>query len=109
MLQNAGIRPVPLTAKNPQSNALCERLHLTIGNILRANTHFHAPENLEDATVIVDSALQTAAYSVRAAKHSALGMSPGALVFRRDMLLDIPFVADWIAIREKIKIACNYL
>ncbi len=35
LLQNCHIRDVCTTAKNPQSNAVCERMHQTIGNILR--------------------------------------------------------------------------
>ena len=30
VLHNAGIKPVPLTVKNPTGNAICERLHQTI-------------------------------------------------------------------------------
>ena len=30
--------------------------------------------------------------------------SPGALAFGRDMLLDVPFIADWEAVREKRKL-----
>ena len=36
MLTDCHIRDVCTTAKNPQSNAVCERMHQTIGNILRA-------------------------------------------------------------------------
>jgi hypothetical protein len=35
LLQNCHIRDVCTTEKNPQSNAVCERMHQTIGNILR--------------------------------------------------------------------------
>jgi hypothetical protein len=33
--------------------------------------------------------------------HHTLGLSPGAIVFARDMLLDIPFVTDLIQLRDK--------
>ncbi len=35
LLKNCHIRDVCATAKNPQSNAVCGRMHQTIGNILR--------------------------------------------------------------------------
>jgi hypothetical protein len=35
LLQNCHIRDVCTTAKNPQSNAVCERMHQTVGNVLR--------------------------------------------------------------------------
>ncbi len=39
LLQNCRIRDVCTTAKNPQSNAVCERMHQTIGNILSLRTN----------------------------------------------------------------------
>ena len=42
----------------------------------------------------MDVALQNAAYACRACVHTTLGQSPGAIVFQRDMLLNIPLVAD---------------
>ena len=35
LLQNCHIRDVCTTAKKPQSNAVCERMHQTVGNVLR--------------------------------------------------------------------------
>jgi hypothetical protein len=35
LLQNCHIRDVCTTAKNSQSNAVCERMHQTVGNVLR--------------------------------------------------------------------------
>ena len=89
VLRNHGVKPVPLTAKNPQSNALCERLHLTIGNSLRAIVNYKPPQNIDQAALMVDTALQTAAYSARTAIHGSLKHSPGSLAFHRDMLFDI--------------------
>jgi hypothetical protein len=43
---------------------------------------------------IIDTALITAPYSAQAAIHSTLKISAGALVFHRDMFLDIPIIAD---------------
>ena len=39
LLQNCHIRDVCTTAKNPQSNAVCERMHQTVGNVLRTLLH----------------------------------------------------------------------
>lgn len=100
ILQNHGIKEVPLTAKNPQANALLERLHLTVANVLRTLVHFHQPNNLDDLVNLVDSALQTAAYSARVAIHGTLKHSPGSLAFHRDMLYDIPLIADMETVRR---------
>jgi len=101
VLQTHGIQPKPTTVKNPQANAICERLHQTVENALRPLMHAHPPANIAEASLIVDTALQTAAYAARAAIHGSLKISPGALVFQRDMILDIPLIADLELIRQQ--------
>ena len=49
----------------------------------------------------MDTALQTAAHAARAAIHSTLKVAPGALVFGRDMFLNIPIIADLKLIRDR--------
>jgi hypothetical protein len=39
--------------------------------------------------------LTDAAWAVRSTYHTVLKASPGAAIFGRDMLFDIPFLADW--------------
>jgi hypothetical protein len=39
--------------------------------------------------------LTNAAWAVRSTYHTVLKASPGAAIFGRDMLFDIPFLADW--------------
>ena len=63
--------------------------------------HAHPPANIAEASLIMDTALQTAAYAARAAIHGSLKISPGALVFQRDMILDIPLIADLELIRQQ--------
>ena len=46
LLQNCHIRDVCTTAKNPQSNAVCEGIHQTIGNILRTNIWGHIAKHM---------------------------------------------------------------
>jgi hypothetical protein len=41
-----------------------------------------------------------AAWAVCSTYHTVLKASPGAAIFGRDMLFDIPFIADWQKIRE---------
>ena len=36
-----------------------------------------------------------AACAIRSTYHTVLKASPGAAIFGRDMLFDIPFIADW--------------
>jgi transposase InsO family protein len=100
VLLTHGILPRPTTVKNPQANAICERLHQTVENALRPLLHVHPPANINEAGLLIDTALQTASYAARVAIHGSLKISPGALVYQRDMILDIPLVADLELIRQ---------
>ena len=54
----------------------------------------YPPNNIEQTNDIMDTCLATAAYASKVAIHCSLNISPGALVFRRDMILNIPLLAD---------------
>ena len=41
-----------------------------------------------------------AAWAVRYTYHTVLKTSPGVAIFGRDMLFDVPFLADWSKIGE---------
>ena len=86
------------TAKNPQSNSICERMHQTVGNVLRVLLYSNPPKNVTQAKDIMDDALATAMHAMRTVVATSLGSTPGALAFGRDMLLNVPLVADWKAI-----------
>jgi hypothetical protein len=101
VLQRHNIHGRATTVKNPQANAICERLHQTVTNALRPLLYTHPPQNVEEAGLIVDTALQTAAYSARVAIHSTMKVAPGALAFHRDMLLNIPIIADLELLRTQ--------
>ncbi len=44
--------------------------------------------------------LTKAAWAFHSTYHTVLKASPGAAIFGRDMLFDIPFIADWKKIGE---------
>ena len=44
--------------------------------------------------------LTNVAWAIRSTYHTVLKASPGAVIFGRDMLFDIPFLADWNKIGE---------
>ena len=56
----------------------------------------------------MDKALAMAMYAMRATVHTTLGTSPGAIVFSRDMFLNIPLVADWHMLTKKREHLINY-
>ncbi len=100
-LQNYHIRDVCSTAKNPQSNAVCERMHQTVGNLLRMLLHGNPLQHIANAAQYVDEALSIPMHTMQAGVHSTLGSSPGNLVFNRDMFLNIPLIVDWHAITQR--------
>jgi transposase InsO family protein len=96
-----GIHAVPITVKNPQANAICERLHSTVGDILRTLLREQPPQNVAQAYELIDSALASAQYAVRVSVNRTLGHSPGAIVFHRDMFHPIPLLINYNRLREK--------
>ena len=76
-------------------------MHQTVGNILRTLLYTQPPNNEQQIADRVDDALSTTMHALRATSTRSLGASPGALAFHRDMLLDIPLVADWLLIQQK--------
>ena len=93
-LDRHGIRSRPTTAKNPQSNAIVERMHQAVGNTLRALVTLTPPHGIQQANQLVDTALANCLFATRAAVNGSLKASPGSLAFGRDMILDIPLLAD---------------
>jgi hypothetical protein len=43
----------------------------------------------------VDVFFDNGAWAIHSTYHTVLETSPGAAIFRRDMLFDIPFIANW--------------
>ncbi len=89
------------SAKNPQSDAISERMHQTVQNVPQTLLHSEPPQNIADAKEFVDKALSIAMHAMRAGIHSTLGSSPGSLVFNRGMIISIPLIANWHAITQK--------
>jgi hypothetical protein len=48
-----------------------------------------------------DVFLDKAAWAIHSTYHTVLKASPGAAIFRRDMLFNIPFMTDWRKIGER--------
>lgn len=107
LLSQVGTEDKPTTAKNPQSNAVCERMHQTVANVLRAMLFVDKEEDvlvadtMRQAEQLIENALATAMHVTRCAVTQSIGTTPGSLVFRRDMFIDLPVIADLVAIRER--------
>jgi hypothetical protein len=92
-----GIKGKPTSVKNPQANAMLERIHGVLRNMLHTS-------KLDMAELVkasdIDAFLSDAVWAICFTYHTVLKVSPGAAIFGRDMLLDIPFIADWQKIGE---------
>ncbi len=86
-----GIKHKPTSVKNPIANAILEQVHQMISTMLCT-----AKLDMADkvATSDIDAFLTDAAWAIRATYHTVLKASPGAAIFGRDMLFDIPFLVD---------------
>ena len=89
------------TSRNPQGNSLIEIIHQTIWQVLRTVTAAKDPKTMSQAELVIEETLATAMHACRSVCSSSLVYnSPGALAFGRDMFLDIPLIADILAIRN---------
>lgn len=93
MLKNEyGITRKPITTRNPQANAIIERVHQVIGNIIRS---FELQDNYLDEDDPWKGILSATAFAVCSTYHTTLKKSPGQLVFGRDMIFNIEHIANW--------------
>jgi len=93
-----GIKRKPTSVKNPQANAILERIHGVFADMMRTSG-LDGSDDLSPETV--DDFIVNAAWAIRSTHHTVLQATPGAAVFGRDMLFDIPFLADWCEIGKR--------
>jgi len=101
-LANAGVKGVPVNKRTPTANAVCERIHQAVAQVLRILMHTQPPSDINELSDVIDSALATAMHASRCAISSSLSnASPGSLAFHRDMFFNLPLMANIIALRGK--------
>ena len=108
MLATNGIRSVPTTVKNPQANSIAERVHRVVGDMIRTQLDGTDLNSIADANLFVDTVLASAAFGLRATVHTTMTVSPGAAVFGRDMLMNIPVTVDWEMVRQRRRARMTY-
>ena len=69
MLDEYGVKKKPITTRNPQANAIVERVHQTIGNIVRT---FELEDNYLDEDDPWKGILATTAFAIRATYHTTV-------------------------------------
>jgi hypothetical protein len=94
-----GIKRMPTSVKNPQANAIMERIYAVLRNMLRTS-ELNMVKTVKPSDI--DVFLSDAAWVVCSTYHTVLKLkaSPGTAIFGQDMLFDISFIADWQKIGE---------
>ena len=98
LMEEYGIQEKPITVRNPQANAIVERVHQTMGNMVRT---FELEGNYLDEDDPWKGILSACAFAVRSTIHTTLQKTPGQLVFGRDMMLNVTHIADWEHIKQR--------
>ena len=102
LLESTGIEDVTTTVKNPRANAILERVHDVIGNMLR--TYDFENQVIDnwgaDKQDPLDGFLQAVAFAIRATYQTSIGTSPAALAFGRDMFFPTKYVANWKLMKQ---------
>jgi transposase InsO family protein len=91
LCEKYGIKHKPISVKNPQANAILERVHQVIMVMLCTSELDIVPSV---AVGDIDTFLTNVEWAICATYHTVLNASPRTAIFGRDMLLDIPFLAN---------------
>ena len=86
------LKQKPTSKKNPQANSVLERVHQVVANMLRS---YDLDNQDLDKLDPFGEYLNGIAWAIRCTYHTTLEATPGQLVYGRDMIMDIPFMADW--------------
>ena len=93
-----GVTMMPITTRNPQVNAIVQRVHQTIGNMIRA---FELYDNdgidYDDPWSSILAAVTAAICSSYSTTMQAMPMQ---FVFGCDVIINTKFIADWDYIRQ---------
>ena len=92
IFRDYGIRPNLTTVKNPQANGILERIHAVLGTMLRTQNLKKLNFDIEDPWSPI---LASVAYAIRSTYHTTLGATPAQLIFGRDMIYPLAFIAEW--------------
>lgn len=103
LLESYGVQPIPTTVKNPQANFV-ERVHDTLGNMLRAHQLDRRELPAQDP---FGQILANCAWAIRSTVHTTMDATPAQLVFGRDMIFDIAYKANWRDILSRKRRATN--
>ena len=100
---NYGLKRKLITTRDPQSNAVTEQIHQTIGNIILIFDLSNIVKN-DPWSGILDATM----FAVCTTYHTTVQASLMHLVFGWDAILSIKYVADWEQIRQRKQLRINH-
>jgi hypothetical protein len=96
LLESYGIKPVATTVRNPRSNVVIERVHLTMGDMLRTMT-FSGYDWFTDMQCTLDAV----AWAICTTINPAIKHLPCHLAFNQDMIYRRAVQIDWNSIHQE--------
>ena len=75
-------------------------MHQTVATILKTTIEVLPPKNVDNVNNLVEDALAAAMHSLLATVSTTLKATPGWLSFSREMLMNVPLIADLLAIQN---------
>ena len=87
-----------ISVRNTQANAIVERVHQTIGNIIRNFTILQMYLDYENPWVGI---LSSTMFTIRSMVHTTMQHTLSQLVFGRDVILNINQEANWYLIKQR--------
>ena len=93
------VKVKPITTRNPQANAIVERVHQTIGNMIRT-FELYDNDGIDDDDPW-SGILAAVMAAVRSTYSTTTQAMPMQLVFGRDAIINAKFIADWDYIRQR--------
>eukprot|EP00957_Ditylum_brightwellii_P087169 6634534-Ditylum_brightwellii.AAC.1 len=93
-----GVKKKPITARNPEENSIIERIHQTVGNMIRSFEVHNTTIDEKDPRTGILGAVRLA---TRATVHTTMQATPVQLVFGRDAILTVKHEANWKCINER--------
>jgi transposase InsO family protein len=96
LLQSYGIQLVSTTMRNPRSNGVIERVHLTMGDMLQT-MKFSGNHCFKD----IQGALDAAVWAVRTSVNPTIKYLPCHLACNQDMIVCHAVKKDWASVRKE--------
>ena len=89
--ESYGVKPKTTSIKNPQANAILEQKYqVAMTMICTSEINMAGSVAPRD----IDTILTNVSWDIHSTYHTVLKASPGAAIFGRDMLFNIPYIAD---------------